>query len=123
VGPRAGMGASSWGRCTLFLWTGGHVSLRVVNLTWIDMDPLVFILQFLNQFWIASRSACSLCEAMAGSLSVATTAVSSAKVGRSAVCSRYNNGSRALPWGTPASTDDSSVYWVSTFARKCLLWK
>jgi hypothetical protein len=67
---------------------------------------------------------------MAGSLSV-TTAVSSAKVavvdsgevGRSAVYSRYNNGARTLPWGTPALTDVSSVYLVSTFMRKCLLRK
>jgi hypothetical protein len=59
---------------------------------------------------------------MAGSLSTATTAVSSAKV---AVVdsgeSMYNNGHRTLPWGTPALTDDSSVYSVSTFTRKCLL--
>jgi hypothetical protein len=55
------------------------VSLREVNVTWIDLDPLAFILHFLNQFWIASRSVCSLCEAMAGSLPVATTAVSSVK--------------------------------------------
>jgi hypothetical protein len=42
---------------------------------------------------------------MAGSLSVASTEVSSAKVavvdsgeaGRSAVCSKYNSGPRALP--------------------------
>jgi hypothetical protein len=42
--------ASSWGSCTLFIWTGGHVSLRVVNVTWIDLDSLAFILHFLNQF-------------------------------------------------------------------------
>jgi hypothetical protein len=68
---------------------------------------------------------------MAGSLSVATTAVSlakvavvdSGKVGKSAVYSRYNNGPRTLPWGTLALTDDSSVYSVSTFTRKCLLCK
>jgi hypothetical protein len=78
-----------------------HVSLHIVNMTWIDLDPLAFILHFLNQFWIASRLVCSLCEVMAGSMSVATTVVSSAEVavvdsgevGRSAVCSRYNNGS------------------------------
>jgi hypothetical protein len=60
-----------------------------------------------------------------------TTAVSSSKVavvdsgevGRSAVYSRYNNGARTLLWGTPALTDDSSVYSVSTFTRKCLLCK
>jgi hypothetical protein len=63
---------------------------------------------------------------MAGSLSMATTAVSSEKVavadsgevGRSAVYSRYNNGPRTLPCGTPALRDDSSVYSVSTFTRK-----
>jgi hypothetical protein len=57
----------------------------------------------------------SLCEAMAGSLSVVTTAVSSAKyavensgeVGRSAINSSYYDGPRILPWGTPALTGDS----------------
>jgi hypothetical protein len=52
---------------------------------------------------------CCLCEAMAGSLALATTAVSSAKVGmvevsevgRSAVYCRYNNGPMTLPWGMP----------------------
>jgi hypothetical protein len=39
---------SSWGSCTLFIWTGGHVSLRVVNVTWIDLDSLAFILHFLK---------------------------------------------------------------------------
>jgi hypothetical protein len=68
---------------------------------------------------------------MAGSLSVVSTAVSSAKVAvvdsdeasMSAVYSRYNNGPRTLPSGTPALTVDSSVYSVSTFTRKCLLCK
>jgi hypothetical protein len=124
--------SSSWGSCALFIWTGGgHVSLHVVNVTWIDLDSFAFILHFLNQFWIASRSICSFCEAMTGSLSMVTTAVSSAKVavldsgevGRSAVYSRYNNSPRTLPWGTPALTDDSSVYSISTFTRKCLLCK
>jgi hypothetical protein len=100
----------------------GHISLRVVNVTWIDLDSLALILHFLNQFWTASRSVCSFSEAMAGSLFMATTAVSSATVavvdsgkdGRSAVYSRYNNGPRALPWGRPAMTEDSSVYSVST---------
>jgi hypothetical protein len=58
---------------------GGEVSPLVGNGTWIDLDLLVFILHFLNQFWIASRSVCSFCEAVAGSLSMVTTAVSSAK--------------------------------------------
>jgi hypothetical protein len=64
---------------------------------------------------------------MAGSLSIASTAVSSAKVavvdsdevGRSAVYSKYNNGPRTLP----ALTGDSSVYSVLTITRKCLLYK
>jgi hypothetical protein len=97
-----------------------------MNITWINLDLLAFILHFLNQFRIASMSVCSLCEA-----TMATTAVSLSKVavvdsgdvGRSAAYSRYNNGSGTLPWGTPALTDDSSVYSVSTFTRKCLLCK
>jgi hypothetical protein len=76
--------------------TGDHVYFRVVNVTRIDLDPLAFILHFLNQFWIASRLVCNLCDAMAGSLYVASTAVSSVKfavidsgeVGRSTVYSR-----------------------------------
>jgi hypothetical protein len=51
-----------------------------VNVTWMDLDSLAFILHFSNQFWIASRLVCCLCEAMAGSLSVASTAVSSARL-------------------------------------------
>jgi hypothetical protein len=47
---------------------------------WIDLDPLAFILPFLNQFWISSRLVCNLCEVKPGSLSVATTAVSSPTV-------------------------------------------
>jgi hypothetical protein len=51
---------------------------------------------------------------------VATTAVSSAKVavvdsgevGRSAKNSRYNNGPRALPWGTPTMNMETSAYSV-----------
>jgi hypothetical protein len=63
---------------------------------------------------------------MAGSLSVASTAVSSTKVavvdscevGRSAMYSRYNNGPRTHPLCTAALID---VYSVSTVTRKCLL--
>jgi hypothetical protein len=70
-----------------------------MNVTWLDLHQLAFILHFLNQFWIASRLVCSFCEAMAGPPSVASTAVSSAKVavadsgevGRSAVCLLKHN--------------------------------
>jgi hypothetical protein len=87
------------GSSTLFIWTRGHISFRVVNVTWIDLHALALILHFLNLFWIASKLVCSFCEVMTGSLSVASTAVSSAKVavvgsgevGRSAVYIRYNN--------------------------------
>jgi hypothetical protein len=41
---------SSWECCTLFIWTGGLVSLHVVNVTWIDLDYLAIILYFLNRF-------------------------------------------------------------------------
>jgi hypothetical protein len=46
----------------------------------VDIDPLAFILHFANQLCIASKLVCSLLETMAGSLSVAITALSSAKV-------------------------------------------
>jgi hypothetical protein len=36
--------------------------------------------------------------------------VDSGVVGRSAVYSRYNNGSRTLPWSMPTLTGESSVY-------------
>jgi hypothetical protein len=83
---------------------------------------------FLNQFWIAATFVRSFCEAVTGSLSVASIAVSSAKfavidsgeVGRSAVYSRYNNGRRTLPWFKPALTEESSMYSFSTFTKKCL---
>jgi hypothetical protein len=29
---------------------GVHVSLRVVNVTWIDLDSFAFIFHFMNQF-------------------------------------------------------------------------
>jgi hypothetical protein len=113
----------------MFIWTRGHISLCVVNVTWIDLDPLAFILHFLKQFWIASTLVCSFCEAIVESLSMATTAVWLAKVavvdsgeaGKSAAFSRHNNGPRTLPWGTPALTGKSSVYSVSTFTWKCVM--
>jgi hypothetical protein len=40
--------SSSWGSCTLFIWIGGHVYLRVVNVRWIFLDPIAFIFPFLN---------------------------------------------------------------------------
>jgi hypothetical protein len=63
----------------------------------VDLDPLTLILHFAGQHCIASKLVCSLLEVMAGSLSVALTAASSAKVadvvsgeiGRSAVNSIY----------------------------------
>jgi hypothetical protein len=35
------------------------VSLRVVNVTWMDLDPLAFI-HFFNQFWNVARFVCLL---------------------------------------------------------------
>jgi hypothetical protein len=96
--------------------------------TQIEFDPLAFILHFLNQFLIANRLVCNLCELMARSLSMAGTAISSVKVavidsgefGRSAVFSRYNSDAGTLPLDMAALTEESSVYSVSTFKRKCL---
>jgi hypothetical protein len=46
----------------------------------VDLDPLAFFFDFASQLCVASKLVCSLLEAMAGSLSVAITAVLSAKV-------------------------------------------
>jgi hypothetical protein len=51
-----------------------------MNMMCVDLDPLVFILHFASQLCIASKLVCSLREAMAGSMSAAITALSSAKV-------------------------------------------
>jgi hypothetical protein len=99
-----------------------QVFLRVVNVTWTDLDSLDIILQLFNHFCIASGSVCRFREEMPGSLSVASTAVSSEIVadasyvegGMSGVCSTYNSGPRAQPLGTPTLTIESSVYSVST---------
>jgi hypothetical protein len=106
---------SSWGNCMLFIWIGGHGEC--------DVNPLgsiSFYSPILNQFWIAARFVCSFCEAMVGSLSVASTAVlppnvvvvDSSEVGRSAVYRMINNGPRTLLLRTPALTGESSVYSV-----------
>jgi hypothetical protein len=87
------------------MWTGGQVSPRVMNVIWTDLDSLAFILHLFSHFCIASGLVGSFCEAMPGSLSVASTAVYSAnvavvdsvEVGRSAVYSRYNSGPRSSP--------------------------
>jgi hypothetical protein len=79
---------------------------------------VTFKTPFLIQFWFASSVACSLSEAMAGSLSVSSTAVSSTKnalidsgeVGSSVVYRKYNNDHMKMFWGTPALPGESSVY-------------
>jgi hypothetical protein len=62
----------------LFMWTGGQVSLRLVNVMWTELDSLDFTLHFVIHFDTASRLVCSVCEGKPGSLSVANTAVSAA---------------------------------------------
>jgi hypothetical protein len=78
----------------VFIWAGRHVSFRVVNVMWIDLDPLALILHFLNQFRIKSRLFCCLCEAMASTAvsSEKLSVIDSGEVGRSAVYIRYNKG-------------------------------
>jgi hypothetical protein len=60
------------------MWTGGQVSVRAVNVTRTDLDSLAFIPNLFNHVCIATSLVCSFCVAMPGSLSVASTAVSSA---------------------------------------------
>jgi hypothetical protein len=83
----------------LHIWTGKHVSLLVVNVTWADFKPLAFILHFFNHFSIVLRLVCSFCEAMARSLSVSSPNVAAADfsdVGRSAVYSSYSNDPQTM---------------------------
>jgi hypothetical protein len=46
----------------------------------------------------------AICVASTSVLSAKVAMVYSDEVGRSAVYSRYNNGPRTQPWGTPAMT-------------------
>jgi hypothetical protein len=120
---------TSW---TLFMWMGGNVSLRVVNVTWVYLKSLALTLHFMSQICIARRLNCNLLETVVVRLlSMARTAVSSGKVadvvsyeaGRSAVISKYSSGPRTLPWGTPAWMGKSSVYSFSILTRKYLMMK
>jgi hypothetical protein len=97
---------------------------RVVNVTWTDLVSLAFICQVFSHDWIARREAWSFWEAVAGSQSVATTTVSSAKVavmesgevGRWAVYRRYSKGSRTLPWGTAVIAQQQvNIYFAIPF--------
>jgi hypothetical protein len=89
----------------MFIWTGRHVSLCVVNVIWTF---ITFIIHFLNKFSISARLVCSFCEATVGSLSMASTAVSltkvdvvdSGEIDRSAGYMRYNNCPKTLPRGS-----------------------
>jgi hypothetical protein len=49
--------SSSWGVVHCLYGPGGGGG-HFVNVTWIDLDPLVLILHSSNQFWIASRLVC-----------------------------------------------------------------
>jgi hypothetical protein len=77
-------------------------------------------------FFIAARFA--VCVKQWLDLSVASTAVllakvavvDSSEVSMSTVYSRYN-GSGTLPWCTPTLTQESCVYSVLAYTRKCLL--
>jgi hypothetical protein len=67
---------SAQGSYTLFMWTGGHIPVRVVNVTWTDLSALACMRHLWSQVWIALRWVWSFREAMAGPLSDARIAVS-----------------------------------------------
>jgi hypothetical protein len=98
------------GKLHMFMWTGEHIPVRVVNVTWTDLSSFACMRHLWSQVWSALRWVWSFWEAMTESLYVARIAVSSAKVavvvagevGRSAVYMRFRNGPRTLPYGTPA---------------------
>jgi hypothetical protein len=72
---------------------------------------------------------CVVCEATAGLLSVATTAVSSegvavvysGEVGRSAACRNYNNGLMTLPFGTSVEWGEFCVLAFNLYEEVSLL--
>jgi hypothetical protein len=109
--PRYLTSSSWWDLYVIYMYQGPCFP-SCVNVMWTDLDPWAFILLFSNQFWIAASLVCSLCEAMAGSLYVAATAILLAnvtlvdcgEVGRSEVYSRYNRGPRTLPCDMPTLT-------------------
>jgi hypothetical protein len=80
----------------------------------------------LNQFQFAARLVCSLCEVMASSLSMTSTAVLSAKVavvcsnvvGRSAVYSRYDNCPRTLFCGSLVLAGEICVFSFSFYREE-----
>jgi hypothetical protein len=83
------------------------------------LDPDLDSERWIRSFW----------EATAGTLSVARTAVSSAKVALVVVAEvgrseytymRYSNGPRTLPWGTPELIGDR-VWCVETILTKKFL--
>jgi hypothetical protein len=74
--------SSDWGSWTSLILTGGQVARCVVKVTCVDLVSLTFILHRLSQCWMSSRSIWRRCVATAGSLSVVSTEVSSAKESR-----------------------------------------
>jgi hypothetical protein len=65
---------------------GGPCPLRVVNVICVDLFWLTFILHFWSHFSMLVRSSCRFLDAVVGSESFATIAVSSAKVIISVFC-------------------------------------
>jgi hypothetical protein len=62
------------------MWAGGHIPIRVANVTWTDLSGLAFMLHLCSHVWIALRWVWGFREAVAGSLSDARIALSAAKV-------------------------------------------
>jgi hypothetical protein len=59
----------------MLMWTGGHIPVRVVNVTWTDLSALACMHHLWSQVWSALGWFWSYWKAMAGSLSVARIAV------------------------------------------------
>jgi hypothetical protein len=70
-----------FGEVARYLYGPGRARFSLYGECNVDRLASFPFYSFLNQFWIVSRLICGFCEAMAGSLSVATTAASSSKVG------------------------------------------
>ena len=66
--------------CLLVRWMGGHVLFFRVKVSWTNFVSFAFTRHFFSHSLILFICVCSLCSAIAGSLCIVRTAVSSAKV-------------------------------------------
>jgi hypothetical protein len=102
---------SSFGECDMD---------RLGFVSFLSSNSLTIFVFRLGWFAVSVKQCLSKVNTAASAANFAV--VDSVEVGRSAVHIRYNSGPRTLTWGTPALTEENSVF-CSNFTRKCLLYR